>query len=422
MDRTSMVKDYYKFVFNCTCDENECYQSPSYLMFRELLCQGVYNESVSFNGTIPDYSLFRKQISFTGRVLLGIAYTAVIILSLCGNVVVVITLSKIKRPRNNMNAYLINLAVADILMAMFCMPFTLVYIVFQQWMFEDILCPIVQFTKQVSVMVSIFTLMVVGIDRYRAVALPLQTHINYQRYRKVVIIGLVWSIAILLSTVQLITVRAVEKGVTNALMNESKKSCSEVWADNQTATIAYEMFIFGVIFLSPFFVFAVTYGGITRRLWSKSIPGQDDRNKDAIRRNNTLKIIRMVLMVVCVFFICWLPLQTLRLVIVFDPDVMIGESGWLIIRLYLFVHLLAMSHSFVNPFIYTFLHENFKKDAREAFMMYQSCCTKHNAMSFSMSSSRSRTLAQSSMKQSSRLSKGRLSSTSSKGNRQPSLT
>nr|XP_006817335.1 PREDICTED: neuropeptide Y receptor-like [Saccoglossus kowalevskii] len=392
----------------CRCG-GEVVECPSYKeISMELFCQDVYNISKAFNTYVQQYVNFKKDISFSGRVLLAVVFSVAILLALCGNLVVVATLSKIKRPRNNMNAYLINLAVADIGMAIICMPFTLVSIVLQEWAFEDILCPIVQFSKQVSVMVSIFTLVVVSIDRYRAVTSPLQTHITHQRYRKGILIGLTWIVAVLLNIAALVKARAVDR-YANMFTNESNIWCDEVWFGDRTAEIAYEMYMSAVVCLGPCVVFVVTYGSISKHIWSKRDPGQEDRSGDSNRRQSKVKVIRMVLMVVLAFFICWLPLQTLRLVVLFEPDLKFGESGWLILRLYVFVYLLAMSHSFVNPILYTFLHEHFKKDAREAFMLYRRCCCKNdNAMRSSIRSSRSRTTSQSRMsfmKVSSRLDK-----------------
>ena len=67
----------------------------------------------------------------------------------------------------------------------------------------------------------------------------------------------------------------------------------------------------------------------------------------------------MLVMVVLLFGLCWMPLHVFMLVYDYSN---IGETMdyHAIKAIYYTVHWLAMSNSFVNPIIYSFLNDSFR--------------------------------------------------------------
>lgn len=69
----------------------------------------------------------------------------------------------------------------------------------------------------------------------------------------------------------------------------------------------------------------------------------------------------MLVMIVIVFIVCWLPLQLFIMVVWLHPPSVHNASAYTFyIVSYLLCHWLAMAHSFINPFIYGFMSNNFK--------------------------------------------------------------
>ena len=112
------------------------------------------------NSTLPPLELPTYTHS-----ILYIIYSVTTLLSLSGNSLVIFVLIKGIRSRRKLNAFLINLAVADLLMACFCMPYTFVETLLGRWVFGAFMCPFANFLQTVSVAVSIFTNMAIAIDR-----------------------------------------------------------------------------------------------------------------------------------------------------------------------------------------------------------------------------------------------------------------
>lgn len=76
-----------------------------------------------------------------------------------------------------------------------------------------------------------------------------------------------------------------------------------------------------------------------------------------------LQIVKMLVIVVAVFGLCWLPIHVFTLILDFKPEILHYETmddAMALMTFYLSVHWLAMSNSFANPLIYGFTNANFR--------------------------------------------------------------
>lgn len=106
-------------------------------------------------------------------------YISIICIAFLGNGVVChIVLSK-PRMRTVTNLFIANLALGDILMTIFCVPFSFFSIlVLAYWPFGQVMCHLVNYSQAVSVLVSAYTLVAISIDRYIAIMWPLRPRIS----------------------------------------------------------------------------------------------------------------------------------------------------------------------------------------------------------------------------------------------------
>ncbi|GFY41964.1 g_PROTEIN_RECEP_F1_2 domain-containing protein [Trichonephila inaurata madagascariensis] len=97
------------------------------------------------------------------QLFLVILYSCTAIAALGGNgaAIAVLLLGK----RRSIRLFLVNLALSDMTMALFSIPFTYTDFVLGRWIFLPEFCPVVQFVQHASVSVSVYTLTVVGLDR-----------------------------------------------------------------------------------------------------------------------------------------------------------------------------------------------------------------------------------------------------------------
>lgn len=113
------------------------------------------------------------------QTLIYICYITIFIFALLGNGMVCYIVLANLRMRTKTNYFIVTLAIGDILMAFFCIPFSFVsMLVLQYWPFGVILCKTVNFSQAVSVLVSAYTFVAISIDRYSAIMWPLRQRIT----------------------------------------------------------------------------------------------------------------------------------------------------------------------------------------------------------------------------------------------------
>lgn len=87
------------------------------------------------------------------------------ILGLIGNSLVVVVVAANPGMRSTTNILIINLAVADLLFVIFCIPFTATDFVLPYWPFGNVWCKIVQYLIIVTAYASVYTLVLMSLDR-----------------------------------------------------------------------------------------------------------------------------------------------------------------------------------------------------------------------------------------------------------------
>ncbi|XP_061175438.1 substance-K receptor-like [Saccostrea echinata] len=291
-----------------------------------------------------------EELSTSALVGLIFLYSITTFLSLAGNILVVLVFVKGRRSRTDLRLFLINLAVSDLIMAAFCMPFTFADSIMGYWVFTAPLCPIVLFFQIFSVCGSVFTNVAIGIDRFMAVSFPLHSRITYKRGKYV--IALVWVCAFSLSVVQLFVGRST--------VYNGRVICNEDWPNPKSRPL-YTLFIMILTYMLPLIILLLTYSIVGIMLWKRTAPGNKHYERDRHQLRSKIKVVKMLVIVVVMFGICWLPIHLFSLLGDFT-SVLQEVHHQHKLGLFLGAHWLAMSNSFANPVIYGFTNETFRAD------------------------------------------------------------
>lgn len=156
----------------------------SFVKFQNFSCDG---ESISVenlvNGTATGDAGEEESASALSSVYFKTAvfllYIPIFIFALLGNGTVCYIVQSTPRMRTVTNFFITNLAVGDILMSTFCVPFSFVSIfILGYWPFGIALCYLVNYSQAVSVLVSAYTLVAISVDRYIAIMWPLRPRIT----------------------------------------------------------------------------------------------------------------------------------------------------------------------------------------------------------------------------------------------------
>ncbi|KOC64029.1 Cholecystokinin receptor type A [Habropoda laboriosa] len=186
-------------------------------------------------------------------------YGTIFLLSVVGNSLVLITLARNKRMRTVTNVYLLNLAVSDLLLGVFCMPFTLLGQMLKNFVFGLTMCKLIPYFQAVSVSVGVWTLVAISLERYFAICRPLKSRRWQTQFHAYKMIAVIW-IASLTWNAPILVVSRLQN------IRGGRRKCREEWPSVGTER-GYNLFLDGTLLLIPLIVMSLAYYLIAAKLW-----------------------------------------------------------------------------------------------------------------------------------------------------------
>ncbi|XP_026877905.2 cholecystokinin receptor [Electrophorus electricus] len=344
------------------------------------------------------------------RILL---YSLIFLLSVFGNLLIIVVLAVNKRMRTVTNSFLLSLALSDLMTALFCMPFTLIPNLLGDFIFGAAMCKIVAYLMGISVSISTFSLMAIAIERYSAICNPLKSRAWQTRSHAYRVIAVTWVLSFLIMTPYPVFSTLIRYTKPNNLTGHM---CRHDWPMEQVNQ-AWCILLLFVLFFIPGVVMIVAYGLISRELYRGMRFEMDQRKVQCVTNNGTAsvlsddgdgcyiqvskrpssmemsaitltssakverlrsntsettlmakkRVIRMLIVVVTVFFVCWMPLYSANTWKAFHPPSAKRALSGAPIS---FIHLLSYTSACVNPVIYCFMNKRFRKALLTTF----ACC------------------------------------------------
>ncbi|XP_046871452.1 tachykinin receptor 1a [Hypomesus transpacificus] len=291
-------------------------------------------------------------------VLWAIAYSCIVIVSVVGNVIVIWIIMAHKRMRTVTNYFLLNLAFAEASMSAFNTVINFSYAVHNEWYFGLVYCRFHNFFPIAAVFASIYSMTAIALDRYMAIIHPLQPRMTSTETRVVVVV--IWVLALLLAFPQ------YYYSTTDEL--PGRVVCYIDWPEYTVFDFKkmYHVCVVILIYVLPLLVMGCAYLVVGLTLWASEIPGDSsDRYREQLMAKR--KVVKMMIVVVCTFAVCWLPFHVYFLLHQFFPQLF---EETFIQQVYLAIMWLAMSSTMYNPIIYCCLNDRFRAGFKQAFR----CC------------------------------------------------
>ncbi|WAQ97428.1 NK2R-like protein, partial [Mya arenaria] len=314
-----------------------------YLELLKLLELELQNMTRNISYKEPDVYVVPLSIV----IILAILYGSISMLAVVGNGLVIYVVFKDKRMQTVTNVLIVNLALSDILLGMFTTPFQFQPALHQRWDFPEFMCVIAPSFKVLSVIVSVLTLTFISLDRYVAVMYPLKA--GFSKPNAVLSLILIWLFGIASS---------FPEGYFNSVEQrydpESRKFkpfCLPTWPSESFGKYYY-WYLLCVQYLFPLVIINVAYTRISCRIWGTKAPGVT-LDRENVRQRTRRKVVKMLIIVVLLFVLCWMPLQLYNVISEFNPEI----NKYKYIQVIWFCsNWLAMSNSCYNPFIYGLLN------------------------------------------------------------------
>jgi allatostatin receptor len=137
-----------------------------------------------------------REIEMIVSRIVPIFFGIIGITGLLGNALVVIVVLSNQQMRSTTNLLIINLAIADLLFVIFCIPFTGTDYMLSMWPFGNIWCKIVQYLIVVTAHASIYTLVLMSLDRFLAVVHPIASMVIRTEKNTIIAICILWIVNI----------------------------------------------------------------------------------------------------------------------------------------------------------------------------------------------------------------------------------
>ncbi|MEQ2300594.1 hypothetical protein AMECASPLE_027358 [Ameca splendens] len=303
----------------------------------------------------PDYGnddCNQESVINFGGTLTIFFFSFVILLSLFGNILVLVILLMYENVKAITNTLILNLAVSDLLFTL-GLPFWAYYHM-HGWTLGEPACQVVNFIFFVGFYSSGFFLILMTIHRYIAVMYPLSSLVSTTGPSGILTTVFVWVVSILAASPVFIFIKVIKDEGSNEFNVNAKDYCG-YGTSFATKLGIYEQ---NVLFVLTAWVFVFCYSQIVCRLL---------RPTAQRRRNKTVKLI-FILMVV--FFLGWGPYNIiifLKLFFLGPPETTdskksseLCEKHKTLEYAFYISRLFAFSHCCLNPGFYVFAGVKYK--------------------------------------------------------------
>ncbi|XP_057332517.1 tachykinin-like peptides receptor 99D isoform X1 [Microplitis mediator] len=314
-----------------------------------------FGNETNFNATDIDSNKF--TLPLWRQILWYCLFVSMIVVATGGNLIVIWIVLVHKRMRSVTNIFLVNLSIADTMVSLLNVTFNFYYMLHSHWTFGNLYCKVSQFIAVLTICASVFTLMAISIDRYKAIMNPLRQRMSRRKTLCIAIV--IWIFSVILSIPNLIFYNIYTVTFQNGMV---RIVCYGDWPNKDDNEFSYDEYIYNIIFMILTYFLPVgsmtfTYARVGFELWgSQSIGEQTHNQMESIKSKR--RVVKMMIVIVGIFTVCWLPFHIYFIVVSTLPDV---TNEPYIQEVYLAIYWLAMSNSMYNPIIYCWMNSRFRR-------------------------------------------------------------
>ncbi|XP_014348038.1 melatonin receptor type 1B-B isoform X2 [Latimeria chalumnae] len=273
------------------------------------------------------------------------------VVDILGNILVVIAVFRNRKLRNSGNVFVVSLAFADLVVALYPYPLVLSAILHNGWTLSDMHCKVSGFVMGLSVIGSIFNITGIAINRYCYICHSFAYDKLYSSRNTLLYVCLIWALTI---------IAIVPNFFVGSLQYDSRVySCTFA----QTVSSYYTISVVVVHFIVPITVVSFCY----LRIWILVIQVRrrvKTEVKPRLKPSDFRNFLTMFVVFV-LFAICWAPLNLIGLAVAIRPQVIAPKvPEWLFVVSYF----MAYFNSCLNAIIYGLLNQNFRKEYKRIIM------------------------------------------------------
>ena len=289
-------------------------------------------------------------------------WSILLIVSLLGNVLVVIAINKNKEKISGCDKCISSMCISDMIVPLVAIPFRIKMLYAGLfWLdgtFGAFLCKLVPLAIDTSTSVSIFSMIFIAIERYRGVLFATKT-LQTTAKQSNLIITVIWIIAILSNSYYFYTFRLIHNNVGGVY-------CLSVWYEdislNIEAVTIHVTVIFVFLYVLPILLLMFLYGAVicSLRRASRKLSAHLQRSITKKRQRQNNKITLMLIVVVIVFTLAYTPFIMILILSAYGIRI---PCELQFITLFLFY-----SYTAINPVVYFAFMKRYSRNLRELLL------------------------------------------------------
>ncbi|KAM3625472.1 uncharacterized protein V6R79_012653 [Siganus canaliculatus] len=315
------------------------------------------------NWTSADSTLQLPTFSTAAKVRVIITFILCGISTFC-NLAVLWAANGHKR-KSHVRVLIVNLTAADLLVTFIVMPVDAVWNITVQWLAGDLACRFLMFLKLQAMYSCAFVTVVISLDRQSAILNPLA--ISSARKRNRVMLVVAWTMSTLFSIPQMFIFHNVTITYpANFTQCTTRGSFVSHWQET-----AYNMFTFSCLFLLPLVIMIICYTRIfiqiSKRMATKKSFSSNEPHLRCSKNNipkARMRTLKMSLVIVICFIVCWTPYYLLGLWYWFFPDDLEGKVSHSLTHI---LFIFGLFNTCLDPIIYGLFTIRFRKELRGCY-------------------------------------------------------
>ncbi|XP_035497012.1 adrenoceptor alpha 1Aa [Scophthalmus maximus] len=139
------------------------------------------------------------ELNMVKAVVLGLVLGILIVFGIVGNILVILSVVCHRHLRTVTHYFIVNLAVADLLLSSTVLPFSAIFEILDRWVFGRAFCNVWAAVDVLCCTASIMSLCVISVDRYIGVSYPLRYPAIMTKHRALLAVMLLWVLSVIIS-------------------------------------------------------------------------------------------------------------------------------------------------------------------------------------------------------------------------------
>ena len=235
-------------------------------MFLDLKMQEFdFEISLNFSNLFSSLIQAQKNESKLLNLIFIVIYIVIFVVGFISNFLVIYFVLVYKRMQTMTNKILTNLAVADLLVVLICVPVTIGRLYKpHEYIFGEFICKCSSFIQGMSLSVSILTLTAISADRYYIIYKPFKARAHCTNHKIKVVVCIIWALSAFIMSPLLVVYK-----IQNPLkkFNIDLQMCIEEWKYYEIR-LAYDILLFIILFILPLTFISYAYVTISHVLWN----------------------------------------------------------------------------------------------------------------------------------------------------------